>query len=123
MSEAHVENLPAQIAMYRSDRLPDRAKESLERQFAEQSRGELRRLLGCISPEQSQPASDGVDAMASSCRLAELLWAPSFAKLVEMRLRAAEGAEQGTRLLSLASTIPCSAMPHDRAAIDGTILG
>jgi len=110
LSDARIENLAAQITIYRSDRLPDRVKESLERQFAEQSRGELRRLLGCVPPDQLHSASDGVDASDGSCRVAELLWTPSFARLVEMRLRAAEGSEQGPRLLWLACTIPNSAL-------------
>jgi hypothetical protein len=110
LSDARVENLAAQIAIYRSDRVPDRGKEPLERQFAEQSRGELRRLLGCVPPDQLHPASDGVDATGGSYRAAELLWDPSFVRLVEMRLRAAEGSEQGLRLFWLACTIPNSAM-------------
>ena len=114
LGEARVENLAAQVAMYRSGRLADGAVESLERQFAEQSRAELRRLLGCIPSEQSHPVSDGTDPTGASCRAAKLLWTPDFAGLVEQRLREAEGSERGSRVLSLAGTIPSFAM---RAAV------
>jgi hypothetical protein len=101
--------MAAQIVLYRSDRLGDADKQGLERQFAEQSRAELRRLLGCASAEQLQSSSSAA-SVAGSRRVAELLWAASFGKLVERRLRAAEGSERSSQLLSLACTIPSSAM-------------
>jgi hypothetical protein len=113
LSEARVENLAAQLTLYRGDRLADRDKQSLERQFAEQSREEWRRLIGCSAAEPYRASADAA-AVAGSRPACELLWTASFAKLVEVRLRAAEGSDRGARLMSLASTIPCSAM---RAAV------
>ncbi len=110
LSDARVENLAAQIVLYRSGRLSSRDEELLERLFTAQSRRELRRLLGCVPPEQPRLASRCADPPTVSCRAAELLWAPGFAELVEKRLHAAEGTDRGWRLLPLACTIPSSAM-------------
>lgn len=104
LSDARVENMAAQTALYRSGRPADQVRQSLERQFAEQSRRELLRLLGCDSPDAAGiSGQDGHQAAA-------LLWTESFAKLIDERLRAAQGSDRGLPLLSLASTIPNSAM-------------
>jgi len=114
LSDPRVENLAAQVMLYQSDRLADGARQSLERQFTEQSRAVLRRLLGCPPPNQFQPPSATVALVADPRRAAELLWGVNFATVVEGRLRAAEGSNRGLPLLSLACTIPCTAM---RAAV------
>ncbi len=111
LSEARVENLAAQIVLYRSGRLSNRDEQSLARLFAEASRRELQRLLGRVSPAGPHLASSHqADGAAASCRAAELLWAPELDRWVEERLRAAAGAEGDWQLLPLACTVPRSSM-------------
>ena len=89
------ENLAAQIIFYRSDRLEEKAAESLEEQFALQSATVLGRMLGLPSRKDRRPASEAAAAVTDSYREAGLLWGDDLTAAVAARLRAVNGLRAG----------------------------
>jgi hypothetical protein len=114
LNEPRAENLPAQIVLYQSDRLDEKAQELLEGQFAAWSRALLGRLLGFPASKERRPAPETAATTTDPYRMAGLLWGSDLTAAVERRLRAVDGLDQGARLVLLASTIPTQPM---RAAL------
>jgi hypothetical protein len=110
LKEPRTENLASQIVFYRSDRLDEKTRQSLEEQFTLQSATALGRLLGVPSANDRRPASDVAAAATDSYRAAELLWGDDFAATVAARLRTVDGLAHGGRLLRLAAAIPSQTM-------------
>jgi hypothetical protein len=105
LQEPRPENLAAQSVLYRSDRPDPAAKRLLEQRLIVGSSAAVGRLLGTISTTERQPAA-GMMAAADPYAVAEQIWNPTFASVIERRLAVIDTLEQGTRLLLLASTIP-----------------
>ena len=104
LKEPRTENLAAQIVFYQSNRLDEKATESLEEQFALQNTAVLARLLGFQSRRDSQ--ADSTAAVADPERAVGLLWNGDLTAVVAARLRRIEELTQSGPLLRLAATMP-----------------
>ncbi len=118
LREARPETLAAQIVLYESNRLDQKAQDWLEQRFVDQSGEVLRRLLGVPAPKQRDAARAKTAVMTDPYRLAERIWSPDFAAAIERRLRLLDTLGKNTRLVTLASTIPSSSL---RAALLRTL--
>ena len=74
LSEAHVENLPAQIAMYRSDRLPDRRKSRSNASLRSKVGGSCVGCWAAFRRNSLSPLRMELTRWRAHRRLAELLW-------------------------------------------------
>jgi len=109
LKEPRAENLAAQIIFYQSNRLKEKAAESLEEQFSLQSTTVLGQLLGLPSRKDRQAAFDAA-AASDPDRAAGLLWSRDLTAVVAARLQMVEGLTQGQGLLRLAAAIPSQPM-------------
>jgi hypothetical protein len=105
LQESRPENLAAQSVLYQSDRPDPTAKRLLEQRLIAASSAALGRLLGTIPPPERRPAA-APTAAADPYAVAELIWTPGFASVIERRLAAIDSLEQGANLLLLTSAIP-----------------
>lgn len=106
LKEIRPENLIAQIMLYQSDRPSRATHEWLEHATAAYSSGGLGRLLGIPPPEHQDTALTKTIAAMDVYRLAERLWAPEMAEVLDRRLAELSTLEEGAPLVTLASTIP-----------------
>mgnify|MGYP005838372427 FL=1 len=120
LSEPVLANLPAQVVMYRSARLPQNQSLLLEGHFAMWSRRALARRLE-LPPEGEEPALDPSEAAA----VARLLWGDELFSILELRHRSIGALPETPTLLALSMTIPTDAMRTrllrtlDRHYLDG----
>lgn len=120
LSEPVLANLPAQVVLYQSARLPQDQSVTLERHFATWSRCALKHWLE-LPPEGDEPVLEPSQAAA----VARLLWNDQFVSILELRHRSIGALPEAPTLLALSATIPTVAMRKrlvrtlDRHYLDG----
>lgn len=120
LSEPVLANLPAQIVLYRSARLPQNQSIQFEGHFAAWSRRALVRWLE-LPVGENEPECDPSQAAT----VARLLWSDEFVSILELRHRSIGALAEAPTLLALSATIPTNAMRKrlvrtlDRHYLDG----
>jgi hypothetical protein len=111
LQEPRGENLLAQIALYLSSRPDEAARALLEQRLLSGSNDTLARLLGISAPKKQPSESEAASAPGSGPnRIAERLWSPEVAAVVQRRLPAIDRFDDGAPLVLLAGTIPNPAL-------------
>jgi len=120
LSEPVLANLPAQVVLYRSARLPQNQAVQFEGHFALWSRRALAHWLE-LPAGGDEPALEPSQAAA----VARLLWSDEFFSILELRHRSIGALSEAPTLLALSATIPTDAMRKrlmrtlDRHYLDG----
>jgi len=134
LSEPRMENVAAQIMLYRSDHSDPAMRPWLEQRVLAYSSGTLSRLLGLPATEPlaaryipvvgggptvfpglpQRGASSSDVAPPNPYRAAELLWSSNLAAVLERRLADLDNLADGLPLITLAATLPSATV---RAAL------
>lgn len=120
LSEPVLANLPAQVILFKSARLPQDQNLMLERHFATWSRRALAHWLE-LPTEGEEPVLDPSQAAT----VARLLWNDQFVSILELRHRSIGALPEAPALVALSATIPTVAMRKrlartlDRHYLDG----
>jgi hypothetical protein len=97
--EPRPENLEAQVHLYRSGRVDQQTRASLQQQICRNSSQALAAVLGLAG---SDPASD----RSWPARVIRHAWDPRVTSAIRMRLEAIPSLAEGAGLVALASTVP-----------------
>ncbi len=120
LSEPVLANLPAQVVLFQTARLPQDQSLTLERHFATWSRCALKHWLE-LPPEGDEPVLEPSQAAA----VARLLWSDQFVSVLDLRHRSIGALPEAPTLVALSATIPTVAMRKrlvrtlDRHYLDG----
>lgn len=118
VEKPRLENLAAQVVFYGSNRLEEKRRRDLEKQFSAANRALLLRMMGVGSSGIGRQAADMAISASEARHAAAILWGSQVLRAVERRLQTIERLEKAEEALLLASSIPC---PSLRATLLATL--